>query len=180
MRAAIIYASKSPGWRVAGDLSLSGVVLAPQQETYARTQTAVIDAYRVHICRYLLRIGRRATLAIQPWRAVSLAESFSASRDASPVRRRGGEPEPATSLPRCTKVLRVSPCLETDTNASTPAYDHSGPAWSYRPFAQRPVPPLRDSPFTTLRTGWGHGQQRRRVRLGLRRTYRPPFFRACA
>ena len=38
------------------------------------------------------------------------------------------------------------PCLETDTNASTPAYDHSGPAWSYCigcPFAERPFHPLR-------------------------------------
>ena len=40
------------------------------------------------------------------------------------------------------------PCLETDTHththASTPAYDHSGPAWSYRPFAKRPFHPLRE------------------------------------
>ena len=31
----------------------------------------------------------------------------------------------------------------TNTNASTPAYDHSGPAWSSRPFAKRPFHPLR-------------------------------------
>ena len=35
-------------------------------------------------------------------------------------------------------------CLETDTDASTPACDHSGPAWSYRPFAKRPFHPLRE------------------------------------
>ena len=36
-----------------------------------------------------------------------------------------------------TQMVYSSPCLETDTNASTPAHDHSGPAWSYRPFAKQ-------------------------------------------
>ena len=42
-----------------------------------------------------------------------------------------------------TQTVCSYPCLETDTNASTPAYDHSGPAWSYWPFAKRPFHPLR-------------------------------------
>ena len=44
------------------------------------------------------------------------------------------------------------PCLETDTHASTPAYDHSGPAWSYRPFAKHPFHSLRDFQRTILRS----------------------------
>ena len=42
-----------------------------------------------------------------------------------------------------TQTVYSYPCLETDTNASTPAYDHSGPAWSYRPFAKRPFQHVR-------------------------------------
>ena len=38
------------------------------------------------------------------------------------------------------------PHLETGTHASTPAYDHSGPAWSYRPFYKCPFHLLRLSP----------------------------------
>ena len=46
-----------------------------------------------------------------------------------------------------TQMVYSYPCLETDTNASTPADDHSGPAWSYRPFAKRPFHPLRGGGF---------------------------------
>ena len=35
-----------------------------------------------------------------------------------------------------TQTIHSYPCMETGTNASTPAYEHSGPAWSYRPFAK--------------------------------------------
>ena len=42
-----------------------------------------------------------------------------------------------------TQLVYAYLCLETDTDASTPANDHSGPAWSYRPFAKRPFHPLR-------------------------------------
>ena len=42
-----------------------------------------------------------------------------------------------------TQMIYSYTCLETDTNANTPAYDHSGTAWSFRPFAKCPFHPLR-------------------------------------